>query len=131
MNKEDVKKQIMALEEQFAQDVKDYGIEAWFKYLSEAAIIATSGHDGLVIGKPEIMRRFEELYKMEYFIYDWEPMYVEVSDDFTLAYCVTMYYMEYKVDNDVFKFKGKDCNIWRLEDGEYKLILEIGNKVED
>lgn len=131
MKKENAKKHILELEKKFAEDIKEYGIEAWYKYLAEDAIIATSGHEGLVIGKKEIMERFEELYKLEYFIYDWEPIFVDVSEDCTLAYCITHYYMEYKVDEDVFKFKGKDCNIWRLVDGEYKLELEIGNKIED
>ncbi len=131
MDEEVVRKQIIELEKQFAQDVKDYGIEAWFKYLSNDAIIATSGHAELVLGKTEIMKRLEELYKLEYFIYDWDPIFVDVSDDCSLAYCITNYYMEYKVDEDVFKFKGKDCNVWRLFGDEYKLELEIGNKVED
>ncbi len=131
MDKEKVKQQIMDLEVQFCKDVEELGMEGWDKYLSKSAIIATSGHDGLIIGKDIIMDRFKELYGLGYFTYQWEPMFVEVSDDLSMAYCITLYYMEYKVDEDVFKFKGKDCNIWKLEDGEYKLVLEIGNKVED
>lgn len=130
MTKQQVVQKIKQLEIAYCNDVNTLGVEGWLKYLADDCIFTTSGHHKSVKGKDTIKKRLDGLYKSDKVMYHWDVEYVDVSDDFTMAYSYSLY--TYKVINKDEKkvYIGKDCNIWKNINGKYKVVMQIGNRIE-
>jgi hypothetical protein len=110
--------------------VNTLGVEGWLKYLSDDVIFATPGHHQSVKGKDTVRKRLEGLYTADKVLYHWDVDYVDVSDDYTMAYSYSMFTYKVIKGKDKKVYIGKDCNVWKLEYGEYKVVMQIGNRIE-
>ena len=130
MTKAQVIKHIKELERSYCDDVSKHGPQGWLKYLADDVVFTTSGHHPDVRGKDTVRKRLEGLYKADYVLYHWDVEHVDVSDDFTLAYSYSTYTYKIRNSGEQHVYIGKDCNIWKKIDGKYKVIMQIGNRIE-
>jgi len=120
----------MDLEKSYCADVNSLGVQGWLKYLSDDVVFTTHGHGRSVKGKDCVKKRLEGLYNSDKVFYTWDVQCVDVSDDYTLAYSYSLYTFKIINGEDVRVYIGKDCNIWKLINGVYKVVMQIGNRTE-
>ena len=130
MTKERVIQEIKELELAYCRDVNTLGVEGWMKYLSDDCMFTTVGHHQSIKGKETIKKRLKGLYTADYVLYHWDVEFVDVSDDYTMAYSYSVYTYKVIKGEDKKVYIGKDCNIWKLIHGEYKVVMQIGNRIE-
>lgn len=130
MNKEEVIKHIKELELSYCEDVNTLGVKGWLKYLSDDVIFCTQGHHQSVKGIETVKKRLTGLYTADYVLYHWDVEFVEVSDDFSMAYSYSTFTYKIVKGEDRKTYIGKDCNIWRKINGKFKVVMQIGNRIE-
>lgn len=130
MTRHETVKLIKQLEKDYCKDVAILGVDGWMKYISDDCVFTTQGHHKSVKGKENIRKRLEGLYTADEVLYHWDVEYVDVSEDLTMAYSYS--YFTYKIvkGEDKKCYIGKDCNIWRKIGDDYKVVMQIGSRIE-
>lgn len=130
MTRHEAIKKIKRLEVEYCRDVATLGVEGWLKYLSDDCVFMTQGHHKSIKGKDTIRKRLQGLYTADEILYHWDVEYIDMSDDLTMAYAYSMFTYKLVKGNDKKCYIGKDCNIWKLINGEYKVVMQIGGRIE-
>ncbi|HWP94450.1 MAG TPA: nuclear transport factor 2 family protein [Gammaproteobacteria bacterium] len=123
-----VREALLEADRDFAAYAREHGARAAFeRYLAADALLMPAG------GKPErglagIARQFPEKERQD-FTFDWRPEEAAVAVSGELGY--TWGYWELRgTDGEGRPYAryGKYVSIWRREDGEWKVVLDIGNE---
>ena len=125
-----MKKELKALFEvdrKFCELASKIGAEGWEYYLSKKAIMGTSKHEGYIEGKKLISNLVGMIYSLDNIDFKWEPKHGFMSEDNTLGVTTGVYTRKYKIENETFEEKGKYTTTWMKEDGEWKIVFDMGN----
>ena len=67
------------------------------------------------------------LFNLDSFELLWEPLNGDVSDDCSIGFTTGKYTMKYKKDGKLVSSIGKYTTIWKKQDGEWEITLDMGN----
>ena len=127
----DARQQLLEADYAFSELALEAGIEAAYgEYLAEDATQLPDG--GLPLsGKESIMANLIASAADTEFALSWEPAAAVVSREGDLGYTWGNYFLE-SVDEEgrLFTAEGKYANVWRRDQGEWKVILDISNQNE-
>jgi hypothetical protein len=127
MEKKEMIENLMQLDRMFCKECQMNGAVGWIKYFSEDAIMVSSGTNDNVTGKDEIYTVMEQVFTLDNIDFTWEPVFGDISDDFTLGYTSGTYIKKYKLGDVFVEQEGKYTTFWKLFDNQYLITLDIGN----
>lgn len=128
MNTKELMKHLLRLDNNFCQESLKIGEKAWDNILSDEAVMVTGGHRDYITGRENIVKGMKNLYQLEDLYFVWEPRIADVSDDHTMGYTSGIYTRTYKYNGEKHKEIGKYTSIWKLIDGIWKIVLDVGNE---
>lgn len=124
-DKEVLKKEIKQAENNFQKTLLDEGVaNAFYIFAAENAIIKRE-NDTLITGNEAIKTYYSNpVYKNA--VAKWEPDYIDVSDDGTMAYTYGKYSWEFKDSSGkVTTYKGVFHTVWKkMADGSWKYVWD-------
>ena len=120
-------KQLFEIDLKFCEESQSIGHEAWEKYLSENVILGGGPNEPYLDDRNQMMTSLVKFYKLEDLHFSWEPRYAFISDDETLGVTTGVYKRSFKVEGEVREQSGKYTTTWKKIDGEWKIVLDIGN----
>jgi ketosteroid isomerase-like protein len=123
--KEELKTKIKLTENNFQKTLIEKGAaEAFYLYAADNAVIKRE-NDTLIVGKEAIKKYYSSLlYKNA--IAQWEPDYIDISEDGTMAYTFGKYrWTITDSDGEVTIYKGVFHTVWKREpDGSWKYVWD-------
>lgn len=120
-------KELFDIDKQFSNESQSDGYKSWDKFLSEDVVFGGDPLDPYTQGKKNIIKSLEEFYKLEDLDFSWEPKHAFISDDKTLGVTTGIYSRMFKQGYEIINRKGKYTTTWVKENGEWKIIFDIGN----
>lgn len=120
-------KELFDIDRQFSLESQTDGYKAWDKYLSEDVIFGGDPKDPYTIGKKKIVSSLMNFYQLKDLKFTWEPIHGFISDDKTLGLTTGTYDRTYILNNEVINRKGKYTTAWKKIEGDWKIVLDIGN----
>lgn len=124
-DKDKLKAEIKNIENSFAKYLQKNGAAAaFYEFAAENAVIKRE-RDTLIVGREAIKNYYENpSYKRAFAV--WEPDFIEVSDDGTMAYTYGKY--EWTMANEKGEkktFSGVFHTVWRrMPDGKWKYVWD-------
>lgn len=112
---------------QFCKESQTDGYKAWDKYLSSDIIFGGEPEGPYVQGKKQIIESMKGFYQLKDLDFTWEPKHGFISKDKTLGVTTGTYDRTYTLNDEVINRKGKYTTTWQKIDGEWKIVLDIGN----
>ena len=116
------KNEIIEAEEQFAQKLKEDGLEkAFLAFAAEDAVLMRNNN--LIIGKPDIAIYLKDKTTKKL---SWKPDFVDVSASGDLAYTFGKYSFSYADENGIKKEdKGVFHTVWKRQtNGTWKFVWD-------
>ena len=123
-NVEKIKAEIMQVEKEFQDDLNRTGIaEAFYKYAAEDAVIRRE-NDTIISGRKAIRNYYAKSTKPH--SAEWNPDYIGVSEDGTMAYTYGRYKFGIKdKDGNIKYIEGGIHTVWRRQkDGTWKYVWD-------
>jgi ketosteroid isomerase-like protein len=125
IDKEKIRNEIKQVEKRFQDDLKKYGVEsAFYKYAAEKAVIKRE-NDSLIKGNEAIKNYYSNpIYTNAVAV--WEPDFVDVSEDGTMAYTYGKYEWNF-IDKTGKKsvHKGVFHTVWkRMPNNSWKYVWD-------
>ena len=111
----------------FCERCKIKGAEGWVDFFADNGIMATSAGKDDIVGKANIYKSIDKIFKLDDVSFTWEPVYCDVSDDLTLGHTSGVSKLVYKNNDKEVIQRGKYSTIWKKINGEWKIILDLGN----
>ena len=111
----------------FCNTCKKKGAEGWVMYFVDNGVMATSAGREDIIGKSDIYKSIDKIFKLDDVSFTWEPVYCDVSEDFTMGHTSGTSRLTYSNDGEKVTRNGKYSTIWKKVNGEWKIILDLGN----
>jgi len=127
VDKDKVINELMELDRQFCKESQINNVETWIKFFSKDGVMISQDHNPNIKGHEGIEKSMISLFNLDNFELLWEPLNGDVSDDFTLGFTTGKYTMKYKVEGKLITSIGKYTTIWKKRDGEWEIILDMGN----
>lgn len=124
-DKEKYKQEIIQAERDFAQMVKEQGMQAGFTFFADSNAVIRRGNETLIKGKKEI----EENYgnpRYKDVVLEWEADFVDVAQSGDLGYTYGHYNFEAKDSTgNPIKATGTFHTVWkRQSDGSWKYVWD-------
>jgi ketosteroid isomerase-like protein len=127
VDKEAVKREIIAIEKEFATFLKDSGVAAaFYKFAAPDAVIKRgNGTDTLIKGRDAISQDYTGLV-YERSKAEWKPDFVDVSDDGTMAYTYGKYNWTFRDSTGKeSNYNGVFHTVWKKKsDGSWKYVWD-------
>ena len=127
MNKLQAIEDLKNLDLEFCNVCKKKGAQGWVGFFSDNGVMATSSGREDIIGKANIFKAISNTFELDNVSFIWKPVYGDVSDDETLGYTSGTSTLTYTKNGEKVIQKGKYSTIWKKINGEWKIILDIGN----
>lgn len=125
IDKDALKREIKLVENNFKKTLMNEGVaNAFYKFAAVDAVIKR-GNDSLIMGNDAIKKYYSNpVYKDA--VATWEPDYIDVSDDGTLAYTYGKYSWNFKdAEGKVTTYKGVFHTVWKkMPDGSWKYVWD-------
>jgi ketosteroid isomerase-like protein len=119
---EQLKKQVIATEQTFAETMAKRDFEGFVSFLADEAVFFSS--DKALRGKNAVAEAWKSYFEAPEAPFSWKPERVEVLDSGTLALSTG------PVHDSKGKRIGTFTSIWRLEENNHwRIIFDIGNQV--
>lgn len=118
---------LMDLDRQFCKDSQKLGKDGWAKYLSVHAIMGTKSHEPYIENRNKIISLIGMVYLLDHIDFTWEPHHCFISDDNTLGVTTGTYHRTYVIEGKNLDEKGKYMTVWRKEEGDWKIVFDMGN----
>lgn len=120
-----VKDEILNAEHQFAEMTKTKSIAEAFAYFADSNAVIKRQNDTLIFGKPGI-RNFYDKPQYKTAEVGWNPDFIRVSDDGTMAYTYGKYLWKFKMpDGKSAEYRGVFHTVWkRQSDGSWKYVWD-------
>lgn len=125
IDKEVLKKEVKQTENDFQKTLaKDGTAIAFYTYADENAVI-NRGNDSLIHGR-EAIRNYYSKPTYKNAIAQWEPDFIDVSDDGTLAYTYGKYSWDFTDSlGKITTYKGIFHTVWKkTSDGTWKYVWD-------
>ena len=125
IDKETIKKQIIAMEKAFESELLSKGAaEAFYKYAADNAVIKRE-NDTLVIGKDAIKKYYSNPAYAKAKAW-WSPDFIDVSEDGTMAYTYGNYKWDMTDDSgNKQNYTGVFHTVWKkMSDGSWKYVWD-------
>ena len=120
-------KELMSIDIEFCQKSQINKEEAWDYFMAKDVLMGTRKHDPYLDKKPQIIKLISMIYMLDSINFTWEPSYAFVSDDETLGVTTGMYTRKHIIEGEEQIETGKYCTTWKKINGEWKIVLDIGN----
>lgn len=112
---------------QFCKDCQTEKEKAWMRYTADPSIMGTGGHNPYIEDRKEIEKGIKQTFALKDSTFDWEPKHGFISEDETLGVTTGVYTRTFFKDGEEVELKGKYCTTWKKINGEWKIVLDIGN----
>ena len=120
-------KQLFDVDREFCKECQTSKEVAWMKYTAKKSVMATGEHQPYITDLNQIELGIKHLFSLDNIDFTWEPVHGFISDDETLGVTTGTYVRQYEVNGKIERQVGKYCTTWKKEDGEWKIVLDIGN----
>ncbi len=120
-------KQLFDIDKQFCKECQVDKEKAWMKYTARKSIMGTGLHNPYITDLVQIESGIKSVFALEGVDFTWEPVHGFISDDETLGVTTGTYIRKHIVDGKEVTALGKYCTTWKKEDGQWKIVLDIGN----
>ncbi len=120
-------RELMDTDIRFCELSQKVGKDGWDKFLSKKAIMGTGKHEAYIEGKNKIVSLIAIVYALEDIDFKWEPVHAFISDDSSLGVTTGTYKRTYKIEEEEYTEIGKYMTTWKKEDGEWKIVFDMGN----
>ena len=127
MDKEKAINELMELDRLFCRESQKNGVTAWTKFFSKDGVMISQDHNPNIEGQEAIKKSMISLFNLDSFELLWEPLNGDVSDDCSIGFTTGKYTMKYKKDGKLVSSIGKYTTIWKKQDGEWEITLDMGN----
>ena len=124
-NEQQFKNEVLNAEHQFAEMTKTKSIaEAFYTFADSNAVIKRQ-NDTLIFGKSNI-RNFYDKPQYKTAEVNWDPDFISVSDDGSMAYTYGKYLWKFKMPNGkTAEYRGVFHTVWkRQSDGSWKYVWD-------
>lgn len=116
--------EIRAREKQFQDDLNRNGAAWAFAHYAADSAVIRRGNDSLIKGKQAIEHYYAVTTTRETKAY-WEPEFIDLSEDGTLAYTYGHYRWEiFKGDSLLQRYSGVFHTVWKKSNGEWKYVWD-------
>jgi hypothetical protein len=120
----------MAADRAFDAATQAEGSAGWVRYFDDQGAMIQAGR-GEIRGLGAIGEAISSLDEPG-FTLTWEPVRAQGSDDGTLGYTVGRYTSTVVLAADTTVSRGLYVSIWRRQpDGSLKVVMDLGNPVQD
>lgn len=118
---------LLQVDREFAAASAEFGAgEAFNRFLTDDAMQMPAGGNP-VIGRTAIYEGMKE--GVETYTLAWEPQDGAVSNSADLGWTWGKYTLSWKnEEGNLKKSYGKYLNVWKKVDGQWKVVVDIGNK---
>jgi len=123
--KESLKSEILDVESQFCDYVRQHGIAEGFAFFADDSATILRGRDSLIKGKNAIYHYYSNPQYLGAKV-DWKPDFVEVSKSGDLAYTYGHYTWKVPKSNaDTLVVQGIFHTVWKRQtDGTWKYVWD-------
>ncbi len=116
---------ILDADRAFARETAARGVEGWLDFhLADAHNVAATGP--IVVGHAAIRERMTAFLADTTQSFAWAPMFAEVAVDGSLGFTYGDWNTR-DLSTDSVTSRGRYLTVWKKQDGEWKVMADIGN----
>jgi ketosteroid isomerase-like protein len=127
VDKNTIKKEIVAVEKEFAAFLKDSGVAAaFYKYAAPDAVIKRGNETDTLIRGKKAIREYYSGAAYQHALAEWSPDFVDVSEDGTMAYTYGKYiWIFIDTNKKESRYSGVFHTVWKkMDDGTWKYVWD-------
>lgn len=124
IKKESIIKEVIITEKAFEKMTVDSGIAVAFREFADSNAVILRDKDSLIIGKQQIYDYYNTVNNKNACV-SWNPDFVEISEDGTMAYTYGKYCWKMTDSDSVKQFNGIFHTVWKKQkNGKWKYVWD-------